>query len=39
MDQMITFNTSLDSEKKPYETDPQKNTCAHLKKKLTIVSY
>jgi hypothetical protein len=37
---MITFNISLDSEKKPYQTEPKKTTCAHLKKKkLTIVSY
>jgi hypothetical protein len=34
MDQMITFNTSLDSEKKTYQTEPKKT-----KKKLTIVSY
>jgi hypothetical protein len=31
---MITFNTSLDSEKKPYQTVPKKITCAHLKKKV-----
>jgi hypothetical protein len=30
---MITFNTSLDSEKKPYQTEPKKTTCAYLKKK------
>jgi hypothetical protein len=34
MDQMITFNISLDSEKKPYQTEPKKTTCAHLKKKV-----
>jgi hypothetical protein len=31
--QMITFNTSLDSEKKPYQTEPKKTTWAHFKKK------
>jgi hypothetical protein len=37
MNQMITFNTSLDPEKKTLPD--QKTTCVHLKKKLTIVSY
>jgi hypothetical protein len=32
---MITFNTSLDSEKKKlYQTEPKKTTCVHLKKKV-----
>jgi hypothetical protein len=34
MDQIITFNTSLDSEKKPYHTEPKNKTCAYLKKKV-----
>jgi hypothetical protein len=36
---MITFNTSLDSEKKPYQTEPKKLHMPIKKKKLTIVSY
>jgi hypothetical protein len=31
---MINFNTSLDLEKKPYQTESKKTTCAHLKKKV-----
>jgi hypothetical protein len=30
---MITFNTSLDSEKKPYQTEPKKNYMCPLKEK------
>jgi hypothetical protein len=38
IDQMITFNTSLDSEKKPIRLTLKNYMCL-LKKKLTIVSY
>jgi hypothetical protein len=34
MNQMITFNTSLDSEKKTLPDQASKSTCVHLKKKV-----
>jgi hypothetical protein len=39
MNQMITFNTSLDPEKKTLPDQPKKLHVSILKKKLTIVSY
>jgi hypothetical protein len=39
MDQMITFNTSLDGEKKPYQTEPKKLHVPIKKEKLAIASY